>query len=72
MENLGTRRVQPEGRPHERAPDLSDQLSPNQALHDSLGASESQRIGDNGPLGNPVVSFPDEGEQEDPEPGRTP
>jgi hypothetical protein len=72
MEDPGTRQPQPEGRPHEPPPDRSDQLSPNQALHDSLGASESQRIGDNGPLGNPVVSFPDEGEQEDPEPGRTP
>jgi len=68
MEDPGTR----QGRPPERPPDLSDQLSPNQALHDSLGASESQRIGDNGPLGNPVVSFPDEGERETPEPGRDP
>lgn len=41
-----------------RRPDRSDQLSPNRALAESLGASASQRIGDNGPIGNPIVSFP--------------
>lgn len=40
-------------------PDRSDQLSPNRALHDSTGATASQRIGNNGPVGNPTVSFPD-------------
>jgi hypothetical protein len=40
--------------------DRSDQLSPNHALQKSLGSSGSQRLGDNGPLSNPVVSFPDE------------
>ena len=72
MEESEKRQAKPEARPPERPPDLSDQLSPNQALHDSLGASESQRIGDNGPLGNPVVSFPDEAEGETREPGRAP
>ena len=40
--------------------DRSDQLSPNRALQKSLGSSGSQRLGNNGPLANPVVSFPDE------------
>ena len=40
--------------------DQSDQLSPNRALRDSLGSSGSQRVGDNGPVANPIVSFPDE------------
>jgi hypothetical protein len=40
-----------------RGPDQSDQLSPNRALRESLGASGSQRVGDNGPLANPIVSF---------------
>jgi hypothetical protein len=40
--------------------DRSDQLSPNRALQESLGASTSQRVGDNEPIANPVVSFPDE------------
>jgi hypothetical protein len=46
--------------PPPRPRDRSDQLSPGHALQESLGASGSQRVGDNGPLGNPVVSFPDE------------
>jgi hypothetical protein len=45
--------------PEPLRPDLSDQLSPNRALRESLGASGSQRVGNNGPLANPVVSFPD-------------
>jgi hypothetical protein len=44
-----------------------DQLSPGRALQDSLGASASQRIGDNGPLANPTVSFP--GEEDPPDEG---
>ena len=48
----------------DRRPDRSDQLSPNQALRQSLGASASQRIGDNGPIANPIVSFPDDPEGE--------
>jgi hypothetical protein len=52
--------------------DRSDQLSPNRALQKSLGSSGSQRLGDNGPLANPVVSFPDESAGETaPAPGRT-
>ena len=51
--------------------DRSDQLRPNRALQKSLGSSGSQRIGDNGPLANPVVSFPDEPAGETPPvPGR--
>ena len=42
-----------------RQPDLSDQLSPNRALQKSVGSSGSQRVGDSGPLANPIVSFPD-------------
>jgi hypothetical protein len=49
-------------------PDRSDQLSPNQALHESTGATGSQRIGNNGPVANPIVSFPEEpGEGDDAE-----
>jgi hypothetical protein len=44
--------------------DQSDQLSPSHALAKSLGASGSQRIGDNGPVANPIVSFPDDSDQE--------
>jgi hypothetical protein len=44
--------------------DRSDQLSPGRALHESTGATGSQRIGNNGPVGNPTVSFPDSGAEE--------
>lgn len=36
--------------------DRSDQLSPAEAMRKSLGASSGQRVGDNEPLANPVVS----------------
>ena len=52
--------------------DRSDQLSPNRALHDSTGASGSQRIGNNGPVANPTVSFPNEVAEGDPRPGDRP
>jgi hypothetical protein len=55
-----------------RNEDRSDQLSPNRALHDSTGASGSQRIGNNGPVANPTVSFPDEVGEGDPRPGDRP
>ena len=45
--------------PEHLQPDKSDQLSPNHALRASLGSSGSQRVGNNGPVANPVVSFPD-------------
>ena len=48
----------------DRRPDRSDQLSPNQALRESLGSSESQRVGDSGPISNPIVSFPDDSDAE--------
>jgi hypothetical protein len=35
-------------------------LSPNRALQESTGATGSQRIGNNGPVANPTVSFPDD------------
>jgi hypothetical protein len=38
--------------------DRSDQLSPAEAMRQSLGASSGQRVGDNEPLANPVVSGP--------------
>jgi len=38
--------------------DRSDQLSPSEAMRESLGASEGQRLGDNEPLANPVISPP--------------
>jgi hypothetical protein len=38
--------------------DRSDQLSPAEARRESLGASEGQRLGDNEPLANPVISPP--------------
>ena len=41
-----------------------DQLSPNRALRDSLGSSTSQRVGNSGPISNPVVSFPEEPTEE--------
>jgi hypothetical protein len=40
--------------------DRSDLLSPNRALRESVGASGSQRVGDNGPIANPEVTFPDD------------
>jgi hypothetical protein len=46
--------------------DESDQLSPSHARRESLGASESQRIGDNGPIANPIVSFPEDSDEETP------
>ena len=41
-------------------PDLEDQLSPSRALRESAARGRSQRIGNNGPVANPEVSFPDE------------
>jgi hypothetical protein len=46
--------------PKDRTPKAPDQLSPNRALQESVGASRSQRVGDSGPLANPTISFPDE------------
>lgn len=45
--------------------DRSDQLSPAEAMRHSLGASSGQRLGDNEPLANPVISPPaPEGEED--------
>jgi hypothetical protein len=49
--------------------DRSDQLSPNRALHDSTWATGSQRIGNNGPLANPTVSFPEKSSEDGTEDG---
>jgi hypothetical protein len=46
-------------------PDQDDQLSPSRSLRESTGRGGSQRIGNNGPLANPEVSFPDEPPGED-------
>jgi hypothetical protein len=46
------------------APDAPDELSPGRALDESLGAGRSQRVGDSGPVANPIVSFPEEAEGE--------
>jgi hypothetical protein len=46
-------------RPSAPRPEQEDRLSPTRALRDSLGASGSQRLGNDGPVGNPEVSFPD-------------
>jgi hypothetical protein len=37
-----------------------DLLNPTRALRQSAGASGSQRVGNNGPVANPEVSFPDD------------
>jgi hypothetical protein len=42
-----------------------DQLSPSEALRESTGATGSQRVGNNGPLANPTVSFPDTPAEDD-------
>ena len=44
--------------------DRSDQLSPAEAMRKSLGASSGQRVGDNEPLANPVVSSSAPGPEE--------
>ena len=43
-----------------RRSDKEDLLSPTRALRESAGASGSQRVGNNGPVANPEVSFPGE------------
>jgi hypothetical protein len=40
--------------------DQDDQLSPARSLRESAGRAGSQRIGNNGPVANPDVSFPEE------------
>jgi hypothetical protein len=46
-------------------PDQDDLLSPSRSLRESAARGGGQRIGNNGPLANPDVSFPDEGDAED-------
>ena len=50
----------------DRRPKAPDLLSPGRALDESLGASESQRIGDNEPVANPIVSVPGDAEEGEP------
>jgi hypothetical protein len=50
----------PREEPKDHRPGAPDQLSPSRALEESVGASESQRVGDSGPVANPIVSFPEE------------
>jgi hypothetical protein len=40
--------------------DLEDQLSPSRALRESAARAGGQRIGNNGPVANPEVSYPAE------------
>ena len=35
-----------------------DDLSPAKSLRESAGAKGSQRVGDSGPVANPIVSYP--------------
>jgi hypothetical protein len=49
------------------ADDQEDLLSPARALRESVSDTGGQRIGNNGPLANPDVSFPDAGEEDDEE-----
>jgi hypothetical protein len=49
----------------DRRPKAPDLLSPGRALDESLGASESQRIGNNEPVANPLVSFPGDVEEDE-------
>jgi hypothetical protein len=42
-----------------RRQDRSDLLSPSRALHESTWATASQRVGNNSPVANPTVSFPE-------------
>jgi hypothetical protein len=57
------RKSRPE--PKDLRPKAPDQLSPNRALEESLGASSSQRVGNSGPVANPTVSFPGEPAEDD-------
>lgn len=44
------------------APDREDQLSPARSLRESAARGGGQRIGNNGPVANPDLSFPAEPE----------
>ena len=59
-------RVAPPAAPAPK-PDQDDQLSPRRSLRESAGRAGSQRIGNNGPVANPEVSFPEEAEEPEPE-----
>ena len=61
-------RAKPPAAPTPRA-DQDDQLSPSRSLRESAAEGGGQRVGNNGPMANPEVSFPDEpGAHEDDEP----
>jgi len=51
-------RAKPAAAPTPR-PDQDDQLSPSRALREGAAQGGGQRVGNNGPLANPDVSFPD-------------
>jgi hypothetical protein len=53
---------QERAKPEAPAPQLDreDQLSPARSLRESAARGGGQRIGNNGPLANPEVSFPAE------------
>jgi len=41
-------------------PDQDDQLSPARAVREGAARGGGQRLGNNGPVANPEVSFPEE------------
>ena len=45
-------------KPAEPRADREDLLSPGRALRESAARGGGQRVGNNGPLANPEVSFP--------------
>jgi hypothetical protein len=45
-------------------PDQEDLLSPARALRESASRRSGQRVGDSGPVANPEVSFPGDGDAE--------
>jgi hypothetical protein len=58
------RKREPDDRkPRSRA---EDQLSPSRALRESVGQG-GQRVGDNEPVANPTVSFPEDREDTNPQ-----
>ena len=53
-----------ERRENNPKPGQEDLLSPGRALRESVGSSGSQRVGNNEPVANPVVSLPEEPEED--------
>jgi hypothetical protein len=70
-EKPSRRRLEGERSPAATSPaaEHEDAMSPSRTLRERDATSQSQRVGDNTPTGNPYVSFPDEsdltGERDD-------